>query len=363
MKKILLIDDDEGFREVISIVLKNSGYEVLAAADGLAGVKLARTRRPDLVISDIVMEPVDGFMTLSIMRQQAATTRIPFILVTGCEHQEGARKGLVMGADEYLTKPFSGKELVDTVRNLLQKRDEALALAAEQVRKLRDCLQQPMNEDVSDLLNDIAGSAAQIAANPDPAVKRLGGRVFKRTLKLRRAIGNTQLLGLIDSTARNPDALDVLRQAESCLGGDVFRSEADSVAKRLQRSSDLQIKVSSGNLNIGSAAIARIAEELCETAFQSTPPGTAVRIGSAASETDVMFTLEYKRQDRMEQTSFLSADDIENSAPSGGASLSLAVARRLTELHGGKLSKTRRSDGTVTIHVDLPKATGLTELN
>ncbi|UZR93351.1 response regulator [Chondrinema litorale] len=121
MKKILIIEDNNDVRENIEEILELANFEVLAAENGKVGVTLAQHHKPDLIICDIMMPELDGYGVLHILSKNAATARIPFVFLTAKSEKEDFRKGMNLGADDYLTKPFDDIELLDAVETRLKK--------------------------------------------------------------------------------------------------------------------------------------------------------------------------------------------------------------------------------------------------
>jgi len=121
MKKILVIDDEEWLREMIYLALKQKGFEVIEAVNGADGIEKARKELPDLILCDVNMEKVDGYLTLSSLRTEAPTASIPFILMTGLADNAGMRHGMELGADDYLPKPFTTDGLYAAVDARLKK--------------------------------------------------------------------------------------------------------------------------------------------------------------------------------------------------------------------------------------------------
>ncbi|MEM1136831.1 MAG: response regulator [Bacteroidota bacterium] len=121
MKKILIIEDNRDVRENIEEILELANYEVLSAEQGKIGVTLAQNHKPDLIICDIMMPELDGYGVLHILSKNPTTARIPFIFLTAKSEKEDFRKGMTLGADDYLTKPFDDIELLDAVETRLKK--------------------------------------------------------------------------------------------------------------------------------------------------------------------------------------------------------------------------------------------------
>lgn len=119
MKKILLIEDNLAIRENTTELLEISGYEVIPAVDGRQGLELMRSTMPDLVLCDIMMPELDGYQVIQEMRQDPGTKHIPFVFATASAEKSEMRRGLEMGADGYLRKPFDEVELLSTIKECL----------------------------------------------------------------------------------------------------------------------------------------------------------------------------------------------------------------------------------------------------
>lgn len=125
MPTILIIDDDDTFLITVEAMLRNAGLDTLVAQDANAGLALALQKSPDLIISDVVMAGGGGFGLLTKLRQARATATTPVILMSGGGNQEKARRGMALGAADFLQKPFQAEWLIATVRAQLQKREDA----------------------------------------------------------------------------------------------------------------------------------------------------------------------------------------------------------------------------------------------
>ncbi|MDX5346356.1 MAG: response regulator [Hymenobacteraceae bacterium] len=123
MKKILLIEDNPEIRENTAEILELANYNVFQAENGKVGVELAKQEHPDLIICDIMMPQLDGYGVLHLLGKNADTASIPFIFLTAKAEKEDFRKGMNLGADDYLTKPFDDLELLDAVEMRLKKNE------------------------------------------------------------------------------------------------------------------------------------------------------------------------------------------------------------------------------------------------
>ena len=117
MKKILVIDDAEEMRSTIAELLNLSGFAAVDASDGRTGIRLAQENSPDLILCDVKMANLDGYETLSAIRNDRSTSKIPFIVITG--YKQDSQESSQMGADGFLAKPFTSVELMRTILSTL----------------------------------------------------------------------------------------------------------------------------------------------------------------------------------------------------------------------------------------------------
>src|SRR5450432_688932 len=121
MKKNLLIEDNDDIRDNTAEILELSNYKVIVAQNGKVGVQQAIEHTPDLIICDIMMPVLDGYGVLHAVHKNDAIKNTPFIFLTAKSERSDFRKGMESGADDYITKPFTGTELLDAVNSRLKK--------------------------------------------------------------------------------------------------------------------------------------------------------------------------------------------------------------------------------------------------
>jgi two-component system alkaline phosphatase synthesis response regulator PhoP len=119
---VLVVDDEKSIVEAVRYNLEKEGFRVLVAHDGVRAVELARREQPDLVLLDWMLPELDGLEVCKALKQDERTKTIPIILLTVKSHEADKVLGLEMGADDYVTKPFSPRELVARVRAVLRRR-------------------------------------------------------------------------------------------------------------------------------------------------------------------------------------------------------------------------------------------------
>jgi phosphate regulon transcriptional regulator PhoB len=119
--KILVVDDEPDVVHLIEYNLKAAGFDVISAADGEQALKKARSGNPDLIILDLMLPEVEGLEVCKILRRDVSTSAIPIVMLTAKASETDRVLGLELGADDYVTKPFSPRELVLRVKRLLRK--------------------------------------------------------------------------------------------------------------------------------------------------------------------------------------------------------------------------------------------------
>ena len=137
MKSILVIDDNDDVRSIVTSVLRNFGFAVREATSGESAIRMALAEKPDLIISDVRMPGMDGHRLLSAIRELQSTAAIPFILMTGSGSHEDFRRSMVCGADDYLQKPFTPDELIEAVLSRLIRQTDLQMEAYSHANRMR----------------------------------------------------------------------------------------------------------------------------------------------------------------------------------------------------------------------------------
>ncbi len=118
-KLILVVDDEPKSLKLIRDLLQASGYKTIEAADGEQGVELAKARKPDLILMDIMMPKMDGYTACDAIKKDEATKAIPVIMLTSLDYELNKKLGRDMGAAGYITKPFDHQELLGVISRFL----------------------------------------------------------------------------------------------------------------------------------------------------------------------------------------------------------------------------------------------------
>ena len=162
MHNILVIDDSPEVRAVVMDTLQHFGFHPREAKDGRTGIQLALSDPPDLIICDVRMPGMDGYKTLAAIRDQPTIANVPFIFLTAAMDKSDMRRGMISGADDYLTKPFRPEELLEAVTTRLARQTELECEYYKRTEKMRKGVNQLLAQELSGPLKGILGVTADL---------------------------------------------------------------------------------------------------------------------------------------------------------------------------------------------------------
>ena len=355
---ILVIEDDARWRTWIETHLTSAGHTVHTAVDGLAGLELAAKVRPEIILCDIEMPRLNGFGVLEALRQQPGLSEIPLIFLTSRNSRVDQRKGMVLGADDYITKPFTREELLAAIAGVLAKRESLSERLRHYTEEYRRELAAPWAHELLTPLNGILGIASMLEAEPG-AVSQTELRELARAIHqsarrqqvlARKLVQYFQLEQLKEYGWSDPTAASE--------AGSGIEDEMLGVAERAGRSADLHLACSSAVVAISPQWLRAAAGELADNAFKFSPKGTPVMV--TAGVVDGLYRLEVTDQgpgmtaeERSGIAAFRQFDRARREQQ--GLGLGLAITRTIAQLYHGSLSLEPRPDGPgLLARVELP---------
>jgi two-component system sensor histidine kinase/response regulator len=362
MKKILVIDDEEWLREMIHLALKQRGFEVIESNNGADGIEKARLELPDLILCDINMEKVDGYLTLASLRNEAPTAAIPFILMTGLADNAGMRHGMELGADDYLAKPFTTDALYAAVEARLKKAQTVRDEAERKLAHLRDNISLMMPHEMRTPLNGILSNAellAQSAATLKTSeISEIGQEIFKSSQRLERLIENFLIYAQLELIAADPKNVNALRIGKTEHSDSHIREHATSQSLQTNRAKDLTLDLADVTVPMATEYLAKITDELVHNAFKFSEGGTPVKVTLKEAFNSVVFTVKdqgrgFSTEQIAQIGAYMQFERKMNEQQ--GLGLGLTIAKRLVELHGGVFSIEGKKGEGATITAKLPK--------
>ena len=295
--KILVIEDAKDLREDVVEMLNLEGFKAYGAENGLAGVDVARQEHPDLIVCDIMMPELDGYGVLETLRQDPQTATIPFIFLTAKAERVSVRQGMVLGADDYLTKPFMVKELLQSIKTQLKKRADLNDVASKRIEDIRENITTALPHELRTPLNTIIGfsdillSEAQ-RLKPDQ-IASWAEHINKAAHRLYRLIENYLFYAKFQIATQNELRF---RASEPLLElPQIIEMEAQRIAKEAGRTEDLTLNVASApDFYIAYQDAVKVVTELVDNAFKFSQQGQPVTVTAAVVDGDYELRVEDK---------------------------------------------------------------------
>ncbi|MCK6613852.1 MAG: response regulator [Ignavibacteriaceae bacterium] len=288
MKKILVIDDDSGIREGICQILETEGFMVESAPDGQSGLAKALSLQPDIILCDVVMPGMDGYAVISRLRENALTDTIPFVFLTGKSEPGDIRRGMNLGADDYLYKPFSADELLLAIQ-LRLKKNEALRQRSEmRMNALRDSIGFSMPHELNTPLAAILGFAETIQSDHEllspEDVREMAGYIIDSAARLRETIKKFLMFTHLQILAENEEEKQRLRGRTCPISKSTIESMVKSCSKKYIREKDLSVEADSAEIALQYDYLLMMITELTDNAFKFSRPGQKVLITGRKDE-------------------------------------------------------------------------------
>ncbi len=359
MIKILVIEDEKPLREEILEWLQFEGYETYGAAYGLEGIQRAREHLPDLIISDVMMPGMDGYQVLIELRTFSATVLTPFIFLTALSDREDIRYGMDLGADDYLTKPFTRAELLEAIRARLEKHAISREQAAIELDELCTRVIRALPAELRNPITDIIGFGEMLtcpttALSTPERLAAIGHGIMHNGERLLGLITNYLLYVQLEL---HHDPLSLVGREDA--PARIIVRVARQLAAHHQRADDLQLQLTDAAVAIAGESLEKIIAELVDNAFTFSAPGDLVHVTCGRQDNRFVMTVQDRgRGIAADRLPYLGASGWQGRAAHDrqGVRLGLILVRRLAEIHGGKLTITSQLCVGATAQIQLPLA-------
>jgi signal transduction histidine kinase len=365
MPRILVIEDETNLRENIIDILRLEGYDVLSAPDGSAGVEVARQAQPELIICDIAMPVMDGYDALLHLRSHPDTVSTPFIFLTARADRTNIRHGMELGADDYITKPFSKAELLAAVQSRLKRRDDVFKKATIEVEAVKKRLARLISHELRTPMNSITLAQHMITQQFDQLskedIKELLAIFVADSRRLSHLTEQVVLMTHIDTGLLNPVTLQ--NYGQNCEIVPIIASAINMARDFARRNHDGEIQTDEhakdALLHCHPPSLTHALAELIVNGLDFSPPDSPVQL------------TQWQVGDRVwvqvsDQGRGIPLEDIEEALKpfeqirrekyeQQGLGLGLSLAKEIVEIHGGSLQIQSGLDQGTTVYVSLPR--------
>jgi CheY-like chemotaxis protein len=355
MTKILVIEDEPMVRSNIQQILELSDYEAIVAKDGEEGLGLATANLPDLIISDIMMPKLDGYGVLKALKENPLTENIPLIFLTAKAEKTDYRHSMDLGADDYLSKPFTPEEVLNAIAARLEKKLVVERKTKGQMEELRTNITYHLPHELNTPLNGIISGGAFLeefadCLTPDE-IREMAENIRTSGERLFRMTKNFLFYAYLETAATDPvKHKSFLEDADKCFVKDLIRATAFNQVKRANREEDLHLDLEDALLVISQKHICKLIEELTDNAIKFSEPGTPIKIISKVKErTFHLKVIDRGRGMSAEQFAKVGAlMQFERKLyEQQGSGLGLAICQTMVKVYGGALEVDRQGEETI----------------
>ncbi len=361
MTTVLVVDDQLTARKLVGDILHSIGFYVIEATTGDEAIWHAHKKQPDLILCDIEMPDTNGYDVLTALRQNASTATIPFIFLTAKSDKRDQRQGMELGADDYLTKPFSAEELIGALKGQLSKQLSYQRKSSRVLEQLHRGLTSTLPHELRTPLHGIMGMAQLlsmelIAQNPNEVLE-MSGQILNSAERLERMIENLLLYGQLTTRDPQHEYTERLTATQILSVSDTVGGVAQQVAKRHKRLEDLRFDMQGLEIEFNAFTLKKITEELVDNACKFSEPGKTVHIATHGTAQELIIEIRnYGRGMTEEQCDRIAAYQQfdRNYYEQQGLGLGLVIARTLTELNHGHFEIHSIIDEHTTVSVSLP---------
>ena len=365
MQKILIIEDEAPVRQNLVELLDAEGFFPIEASDGEEGVSLAWEMLPDLILCDISMPKMDGFGVLSRLARDPATATIPFIFLTARTEREDLRRGMNLGADDYIMKPFTIEEVLVAIRARLEKRVQIESYIEKKLAELSKMSRMSLPGEMLSPLSVIL-SYSELLSNFQEASRLEISQICAMSSEILRAGGtllhtiqNTMFYSDLEAILSDPNRLRLLRDSRVLSAWMTISEMATLKARQDGREGDLRLQVEDSPLCISEMYLQKIVEELLDNAFKYSPLGSPVRVIGEVRPERQQYNLRVSDSGRgmfPDQVAVLAGRMQPGTRPSASMDqgIGLAIVRRLAELHQGSFSLQSQPKQWTVVEVSVP---------
>jgi signal transduction histidine kinase len=356
MSKILIIEDQISLKDEINDLFSFEGYIAFSASNGIEGLEMARKHLPDLILCDIMLPGLNGHEILQELRKDEITRLIPFIFMTALSQREDFRAGMELGADDYISKPFTWEELHKSVKSRLQKSDQYKHVAEEAMDELRTSIITALPHELRTPLNGILGFAQLLKNDPEmfnkEELREVGQNIYKSANRLYRLIQNYLLYAQLELRKPGEEGKYTLKNPDK-----YCESIALDFARRYSRLADLELKLEGGGIQLSETDFSKVIEEIIDNAFKFSASGSKVMVNCGPDGDSFVISIKdhgigMRPDEIMKIGAYMQFNRRINEQQ--GSGLGLIISKRIVELSKGNMEISSEVGNGTSIQMRFP---------
>lgn len=355
MKSILILEDDANILNNLTELLEAEGYKIHSGSDGTDGVALLKKIKPDLIICDIMMPKMNGHEFYKFVKNDYQTRFIPFIFLTAQTDLVSIREGLSLGADDYITKPFSSADLLQTVEVRLKKQREF----SDQLNSLVKNIDMYMPHELRTPLVAIIGYSQLVIADADSMeksdIKEMTEKILWSAHRLHERI--EKFLSFAELNLYNPHFTENENSDVIIITPDYISEIISSHYVLAERNHDFDMNIENASLLISDNHFKKMVKEILENAARYSQVNSKIYINGSVKGKEYILCIKdngigIEKKNIENIGTFQQFSREEHSQQGNG--LGLAIAKRILQLYNGKLDIESVKEEYTSITITLP---------
>jgi len=364
MTHLLVIDDDPIILNNLKEILTTVGFQVATANNAEEGLNLIKKKSPDLILCDVAMPGMDGYKLLEKIQNDTEIDSIPFIFLTGNSDNRDVRKGMELGADDYLFKPFSINYLINTINTRLEKSAKLKKQSEDKLKELRENISFALPHEINTPLNGI-GASAQLLKDFHESltaeeIQEIADIILQSTQRLSHLVQNFLLYAGLELIDNDAEKIAEMRNNDNaqCNLNNSLTLVSRKISRKYNRESDLFLEIEDDAIiKISENNFEKICEELIDNAFKYSQPKDFVKIISTKENNSVKISIinagkGMKKEEINKIGAYMQFERRKHEQQ--GSGLGFAICKKIVKVYGGKLIISSIENQETRVDVTLP---------
>ena len=364
-KTILVISSEKEINQNIHKVITEHKFSVITASNDQFALTTIRQKPPDLIFCQLSSPDIDGYQVITELRKNSHTFTIPFIFIATKFDAEQWRKGMTLGADDFLLQPFTASELYEVINTRLAKQEALVSQYKQELDHLRSSILDFLPHEMRTALTGILASSDLLLNQLDrldsSIIRDLLGCIDSSSQRLSRLVHNFLLYSELSLISQNPEQIELLRSQETCSSSKTVEHIVTRLCKGRHRQIDISWCEEDISLAISPFHLAKLVEELIDNALKFSSVGTPIEVtGNKNGDHFHLCVSDRGRGMTAEQIALIGAciQFDRSTYEQQGCGLGLAIVKQLLQIYGGQLiiNSILNQETRVNVYIPLVKS-------